>query len=139
MSSLIGRDREVQRLTALLSGGPGQAVLLLGDPGIGKSALLAAAGDAARDAGWQVLTAAGVESEAPLPFAGLHQVVRSSASPLAVPINPRPPPGGWATGTPQTPTRARPREPQTPTQTGHANLTPHPDGQRNHICLVFAG
>jgi hypothetical protein len=75
---LIGRDREVQMLTELIGKGTraGQALVVLGDPGIGKSALLAAAQGAARAAGFRVLTAIGVESEAQLPFAGLHQILR---------------------------------------------------------------
>jgi tetratricopeptide (TPR) repeat protein len=77
-SVLIGREREVQALTELIGNGTetGQALVILGDPGIGKSALLGAALDAARAAGFRVLTAIGVESEAQLPFAGLHQILR---------------------------------------------------------------
>jgi predicted ATPase len=75
---LIGRDREVRALTELIgrSGKSGQALVVLGDPGIGKSALLGAAQDVARAAGFRVLSACGVESEAQLPFAGLHQILR---------------------------------------------------------------
>src|SRR6516225_3825976 len=76
--ALIGRDREVRALTELIGKGEkaGQALVVIGDPGIGKSALLGAAQDAARAAGFRVLSAVGVESEAQLPFAGLHQVLR---------------------------------------------------------------
>jgi hypothetical protein len=85
---LIGRDREIQALTDLLGKGTqaGQALVVIGDPGIGKSALLGAAQDTARAAGFRVLSAVGVESEAQLPFAGLHQILRPvlrSASELA--------------------------------------------------------
>jgi hypothetical protein len=75
---LIGRDQEVHVLTELIGQGTraGQALVILGDPGIGKSALLGAAQDAARAAGSRVLIAVGVESEAQLPFAGLHQILR---------------------------------------------------------------
>ena len=45
-------------------------------PGIGKSRLLAEAARKARERGMVVLTAAGVQSEAYLPFAGLHQMLR---------------------------------------------------------------
>jgi len=77
-SALIGRHREVQELTDLLRKAPvaGQSVVLIGDPGIGKSALLGAAEDHARKDGFLVLTATGVRSEAQLPFAGLHQLLR---------------------------------------------------------------
>jgi hypothetical protein len=76
--ALIGRDREVRALTELVGRGEksGQALLVIGDPGIGKSALLGAVQDAARAAGFRVLSAVGVESEAQLPFAGLHQILR---------------------------------------------------------------
>ena len=53
-----------------------QALVLTGEPGIGKSALLAAAEAAARAGGYRVLAASGVESEGQLPFAGLHQLLR---------------------------------------------------------------
>jgi hypothetical protein len=76
--ALIGRDREVETLTDLVAKAAqaGQALVVIGDPGIGKSALLGAARDAARAAGFRVLTTTGVESEAQLPFAGLHQILR---------------------------------------------------------------
>jgi DNA-binding CsgD family transcriptional regulator len=52
------------------------AVLVIrGDAGVGKSALLVQA--VAQSDGMTVLRAMGVESEAELPFAGLHQVVRA--------------------------------------------------------------
>ena len=77
-SALIGRDLEVEKLTELIGRArtAGQALVVIGDPGIGKSALLDAARDAARASGFRVLSAVGVESEAQLPFAGLHQVLR---------------------------------------------------------------
>ena len=54
----------------------GQALVLRGEPGIGKSRLLSVAACEARQRGMTVLTATGVESEAQLPFAGLHQMLR---------------------------------------------------------------
>ena len=50
--------------------------MLRGEPGIGKSRLLSVAAQTARDRGMTVLTATGVQSEAHLPFAGLHQLLR---------------------------------------------------------------
>lgn len=50
--------------------------MVRGEPGIGKSALLAEVSRAAAVDGVRVLSAAGVESEAQLPFAGLHQLLR---------------------------------------------------------------
>jgi hypothetical protein len=49
--------------------------VLRGEPGIGKTALLDYAADRASGQ-MPVLRAIGIESEAELPFAGLHQLVR---------------------------------------------------------------
>jgi DNA-binding CsgD family transcriptional regulator len=71
---LVGRSAECERIEALLAGargGTGGALVLRGGPGIGKSALLAYAGE--RSSGMRVLRARGVETEAELAFAGLHQ------------------------------------------------------------------
>jgi hypothetical protein len=57
-------------------GDHGGALVLCGEPGIGKSALLAMANRHATDRGMQVLAATGVQSEAHLPFTGLHQLLR---------------------------------------------------------------
>ena len=54
----------------------GAALVLRGEPGIGKSALLAKAVRAAAGKNIQVLSTSGVHSEANLPFAGLHQLLR---------------------------------------------------------------
>ena len=53
----------------------GSCLLVHGDAGIGKSALVDALADEARSGGRAVLTTAGVPSEAHLPFAGLHQLL----------------------------------------------------------------
>ncbi len=76
--SLVGREREVGVLDELVGrvGERGGALVVRGEAGIGKSALLAAATTRARDRGMPVLTATGVQSEAHLPFAGLHQLLR---------------------------------------------------------------
>jgi len=55
----------------------GDALVLVGEPGIGKSSLIAAAAANARASGFQILTATGVQSEAEIPFAGLHQLTRA--------------------------------------------------------------
>ena len=75
---LLGRAREQSLLMSLLDGvgERGQALVFRGDPGIGKSRLLSVATKTAGDRGMTVLTAAGVQSEAHLPFAGLHQLLR---------------------------------------------------------------
>jgi DNA-binding CsgD family transcriptional regulator len=72
---LLGRQPELERIDALLAqarSGHGSAVVVVGDPGIGKTALLAAARERAE--GMRVAAAAGVESEARLPFAALGEI-----------------------------------------------------------------
>ncbi|NIK59617.1 helix-turn-helix transcriptional regulator [Kribbella shirazensis] len=72
---LRGRRQEVARLRQLLTevgAGQGQALIVRGEPGIGKSALLDYL--AARADGYRVVRASGVEAEMELPFAGLHQL-----------------------------------------------------------------
>jgi hypothetical protein len=54
----------------------GVAVGLLGEPGVGKSALQAHVVGHARAAGFSVFSARGSQSEAHLPFAGLHQLLQ---------------------------------------------------------------
>jgi DNA-binding CsgD family transcriptional regulator len=74
---LQGRDVEQARVTALLDAaraGRGGALVLRGQPGVGKSALLA---DVRNRAGeMTVLRTQGVESESPLAFAALHRLLR---------------------------------------------------------------
>ncbi len=80
---LHGRDAERARLAALVaSARAGRAAVLavLGDPGVGKSALLGdlvASVEAQQErAAIRVLMTTGVASEAPLPFAALHRLLR---------------------------------------------------------------
>lgn len=65
-------------IARLLEGLPerGAALVVRGHAGIGKSALLAQASSLATDRGMLVMSATGVQSEANLPFAGLHQLLR---------------------------------------------------------------
>jgi hypothetical protein len=81
---LYGRDAELTALDDLLDrarGGSSGALVLRGDPGIGKTALLAEAIE--RADGFQVIRAAGVEEEAELPYAGLHLLLRSALGRVA--------------------------------------------------------
>src|SRR4051794_12491970 len=75
---LYGRESELGVLADLVEGvrNRGGVSLVRGEPGIGKSALLAAAAAEARDHGIQVLSAVGVQSETYLPFGGLHQLLQ---------------------------------------------------------------
>lgn len=78
MPRLRGRDAELDLLVGLTQSlDAGASTLLIeGEPGIGKSALLAEVADAARLTGLAVLEATGVQSESTLPFAALHQLLR---------------------------------------------------------------
>ena len=71
---LIGREKEIAAIDDLVADPRGRALALLGEPGVGKTALLEAA--ARRPDAGTVLRAGGVESEAQLPFAGLLDLVR---------------------------------------------------------------
>lgn len=76
---LYGRDGELTVVDGLidqLGDGVGGALVVRGDAGIGKSALLSAARAKATDRGLRVLSSMGIQSEARLPFAGLHQLLR---------------------------------------------------------------
>ena len=74
--TLIGRAAEWSRVRGLVSGLPGRggALVLIGEPGIGKTALTEAAVDAAGAQGVAVLTALGSEFESHLPYAALQQL-----------------------------------------------------------------
>jgi DNA-binding CsgD family transcriptional regulator len=75
---LVGREREIEAVGDLLARveSRGSSLLLRGDPGIGKSALLREAGALARERGLRVLETSGVQAEASLPYAGLHLLLR---------------------------------------------------------------
>jgi DNA-binding CsgD family transcriptional regulator/tetratricopeptide (TPR) repeat protein len=77
-SPLFGREAEVAMLDQLVAQIPerGGALVLCGDPGIGKTAMLAVASAAATSKGVCVLRTAGAQSETGLAFAGLHQLLR---------------------------------------------------------------
>jgi len=92
---LYGRDAERLALADLLDGARASrsgVLLLVGEAGIGKSALLA---DTVADAiDMRLVRAAGVESESELPYAGLHQLLR----PLQGMLGDIPPPQADALG-----------------------------------------
>ena len=72
---LLGRADEVQLLSHLVGrarNGQGRSVLLLGDPGIGKTALLDAA--TATAAAVRVLRIDGFEAESTIPYAGVQRL-----------------------------------------------------------------
>src|SRR5829696_3442761 len=72
---LLGRDSEcaaLDQLVASVRAGPSRALVLRGEAGVGKTALLEYL--AQRAPGCDVVRAAGVESEMELAFAGLQQL-----------------------------------------------------------------
>jgi DNA-binding CsgD family transcriptional regulator len=75
---LYGRDAEERLIAGLLDharDGRSGVLVIRGESGIGKSVLLARAAQRAAD--MTVLRGSGVETEAELPFAGLHRILRS--------------------------------------------------------------
>src|SRR6266536_3123031 len=82
--ALIGRDSEIAMLVGRMreaAGGLGSAVLIEGEPGIGKSALVRGALAEAADAGCQVFWGAGDELGQALPLLEGLRVREPSANP----------------------------------------------------------
>lgn len=83
---LAGREQELRHLRSVFSDaqhGVGRVVVIRGEAGVGKSALLHEAvkeaqadAQAVTEAGFTVLRTRGVEPEADLPFAALHRLLR---------------------------------------------------------------
>jgi len=76
---MIGRDREVRALAERIDAAcvrEGEALLIRGAPGIGKSSILEAAATHAAARRFQIMSTAGVHSESHLPFAAPHQLLR---------------------------------------------------------------
>src|SRR5215813_3074790 len=81
---LIGRATEIERLIRLLDAvhESGGSVVVRGDPGIGKSALLDTARRHARRRGFRVLTTDGTPGESHLPLAALHRLLQPALTDL---------------------------------------------------------
>ena len=81
---LAGREHELAVLAErlLAAGDRGGALVVRGDPGMGKSALLQAARRSAVDQGLATLVTSGFQSEAHVAFAGLHRLLRPVLSSL---------------------------------------------------------
>ena len=82
---LVGRARERRLLDGLVESveGGGAAVVIAGEAGVGKTALLMHVAGVASDRGLRVLRARGEESEAVLAFAILADLLRSSREKFA--------------------------------------------------------
>jgi hypothetical protein len=96
VAKLVGRRDEcdaLDRLVADVLAGASRVLILRGDAGAGKSALLGylsgrLSGKAGRGDGWRVVSAAGMESEMDLAYSGLHQL----CAPLLDHLGELPPP-----------------------------------------------
>ncbi|GAA2100389.1 helix-turn-helix transcriptional regulator [Actinomadura alba] len=78
---LRGRDHELETLGALLDrtrNGAGGALLIVAEPGLGRSALLEAVVRRA-GSGFRTLGTRGIRPERAVPFAGLHRLLRPVA------------------------------------------------------------
>ncbi|MGW0993260.1 AAA family ATPase [Streptomyces sp. NPDC002523] len=76
---LVGREADMERLGVFLAGVPrqGGSLALVGEPGVGKTALLAAAAREAEAAGIRVLHAMGVQYRAQASYGALQQLLIS--------------------------------------------------------------
>jgi hypothetical protein len=72
---IVGRELESAQLATFLTGPEGQALVLRGEAGVGKSALLTELIGTATAQDYRVVRAVGVEAESGLPFSGLHQLL----------------------------------------------------------------
>jgi DNA-binding CsgD family transcriptional regulator len=70
----LSERRALDRLVGAVRAGESRALVVRGDPGVGKSALLDHLAGQASGAGCRVARAVGVQSEMELAFAGLHQL-----------------------------------------------------------------
>ena len=75
--TLAGRDRDLTVIRAFLSeaAADGAALLVSGEPGMGKTTLLNASADTAAADGWRVLRGAGVQFGAKPGFSGLAELL----------------------------------------------------------------
>ena len=78
MSDLVGRDKELALIASLLKevAAEGGTLLFSGEPGVGKTALLDAAEEAAEAAGLRVLRATGREFGTQVNFSGLAPLLQ---------------------------------------------------------------
>lgn len=75
---LFGRSDELERIDRFIAGLAQRSAtrFVIGDAGVGKSVLLAAAAERATAAGYTVLTAVGSEFEVDVGYAGLNQLLQ---------------------------------------------------------------
>jgi DNA-binding CsgD family transcriptional regulator/tetratricopeptide (TPR) repeat protein len=80
-SGLVGRGADLaavrDSLDAVVVEGRGRVQMVVGEAGIGKTALLKEVTDDARSAGFHVLSTSGDQAEAGLPYAALHKLLHA--------------------------------------------------------------
>ena len=74
LTDRVSECRALNRLVGAVWAGESRALVVRGDPGVGKSVLLGHLAAKASGAGCRVARAVGVQSEMELAFAGLHQL-----------------------------------------------------------------
>ncbi len=74
---LVGRDRDIAALFAFVdeAAAHGASLVVSGEPGVGKTALIEAAASYAVSAGLRLLRVTGAQFEAQVSFSGLHQLL----------------------------------------------------------------
>jgi DNA-binding CsgD family transcriptional regulator len=76
VTRVIGRDRELERVAGFLDGGSGAGALVLwGEPGVGKTTLWRHGIGVARARGFTMLLCRPLELDMRVPFAGLHDLL----------------------------------------------------------------
>ena len=71
---LVGRNAELAQLRQVLTADAERAVVISGEPGVGKSALIEQVCTRAVADGWRVVPVLGVEAEQPFALGGLNQL-----------------------------------------------------------------
>src|SRR5579862_1081724 len=74
LTDRLGERAALGLLADAVQAGESRALVVHGDPGVGKTALLGYLARQASDSGCRVARATGVQSEMELAFAGLHQL-----------------------------------------------------------------
>jgi len=90
--ALFGRDTAIASITAFLAREPHSdvgALILSGDAGVGKSALLDEAAGIAAASGYTVIRTAGAEAESEMGFAALTAVVHQMGTDTIAVVEPR--------------------------------------------------
>ena len=75
LGDLVGRSQQIDRLARVLVGDR-RAVVVEGDAGVGKTALLGELGRRGRADGWTVVRCECVEAEREFPYAALDRILR---------------------------------------------------------------